>query len=116
MKQANVLSLGEMADVERKLEPASELVRGDAGLAAQGPAIRAIVTRGRDKIGEEMLARLPAVELIANFGGGYDSIDVEAARRHGVVVTNTPDVLNDEVADLSVALLLATVRQIPQAE
>jgi len=105
-----------MAEVERQLEPAFELVRGDAGLAAHGPAIRAIVTRGRDRIGEEMLARLPAVELIANFGVGYDSIDVEAARRHGVVVTNTPDVLNDEVADLSVALLLATVRQIPQAE
>ncbi|MFL5377293.1 MAG: NAD(P)-dependent oxidoreductase, partial [Myxococcales bacterium] len=116
MTRAKVLSLGEMADVERQLEPAFELVRGDAGLAAHGPAIRAIVTRGRDKIGEEMLARLPAVELIANFGVGYDSIDVEAARRHGVVVTNTPDVLNDEVADLSVALLLATVRQIPQAE
>ncbi|MFL5363298.1 MAG: 2-hydroxyacid dehydrogenase [Myxococcales bacterium] len=116
MTRAKVLSLGEMADVERQLEPAFDLVRGDAGLAAHGPAVRAVVTRGRDKIGEEMLARLPAVELIANFGVGYDSIDVEAARRHGVVVTNTPDVLNDEVADLSVALLLATVRQIPQAE
>ncbi|HVI23823.1 MAG TPA: 2-hydroxyacid dehydrogenase [Myxococcales bacterium] len=116
MTRAKVLSLGEMPDVERQLESAFELVRGDAGLAAHGPAIRAIVTRGRDRIGEEMLARLPAVELIANFGVGYDSIDVEAARRHGVVVTNTPDVLNDEVADLSVALLLATVRQIPQAE
>ncbi|MFL5425309.1 MAG: 2-hydroxyacid dehydrogenase [Myxococcales bacterium] len=116
MTRAKVLSLGEMADVERQLEPAFDLVRGDAGLAAHGPAIRAIVTRGRDKIGEEMLARLPAVELIANFGVGYDSIDVDAARRHGVIVTNTPDVLNDEVADLSVALLLATVRQIPQAE
>ncbi|MFL5430875.1 MAG: 2-hydroxyacid dehydrogenase [Myxococcales bacterium] len=116
MTRAKVLSLGEMADVERQLEPAFDLVRGDAGLAAHGPAIRAIITRGRDKIGEEMLARLPAVELIANFGVGYDSIDVDAARRHGVIVTNTPDVLNDEVADLSVALLLATVRQIPQAE
>ncbi|MFL5454934.1 MAG: 2-hydroxyacid dehydrogenase [Myxococcales bacterium] len=116
MTRAKVLSLGEMADVERQLESAFELVRGDAGLAAHGPAVRAVVTRGRDKIGEEMLARLPAVELIANFGVGYDSIDVDAARRHGVIVTNTPDVLNDEVADLSVALLLATVRQIPQAE
>src|SRR3954464_5786596 len=99
MTKVKVLSLGETADVQRQLEPAFELVRGDAGLAAHGPAIRAIVTRGRDKIGEETLARLPAVGLIANFGVGYDSIDVEAARRHGVVVTNTPDVLNDEVAD-----------------
>src|SRR3954468_14926266 len=106
MTPAKVLSLGEMADVERQLESAFELVRGDAGLAAHGPAIRAIVTRGRDKIGEEMLARLPAIELIANFGVGYDSIDVEAARRHGVVVTNTPDVLNDAVAGLCGRLAL----------
>src|SRR3954467_15450780 len=107
MTRAKVLSLGEMADVERQLEPAFELVRGDAGLAAHGPAIRAIVTRGRDRIGEEMLARLPAAALIANFGGGCDSVEVEAVRGQGVVVTNAPDVLNDEVADLSVALLLA---------
>jgi lactate dehydrogenase-like 2-hydroxyacid dehydrogenase len=116
MTRVKVLSLGEMADVERQLESTFELVRGDAALAAHAPAIRAIVTRGRDRIGEEMLLRLPALELVANFGVGYDSIDVEAMRRRGVVVTNTPDVLNDEVADLSVALLLATVRQIPQAD
>ena len=117
MTRVKILSLGEMADVERQLESAFEVVRGgDAALAAHGPSIRAIITRGRDRIGDEMLSRLPTLELIANFGVGYDSIDVEAARRHGLVVTNTPDVLNDEVADLSMALLLATVRQIPQAD
>jgi len=109
MARVQVLSLGEMADVERQLESAFDVVRAtgpgiEAAIAARGPAIRAIATRGRDRIGEEMLARLPALELIANFGVGYDSIDVEAARRHGVVVTNTPEVLNDEVADLAMAL------------
>jgi lactate dehydrogenase-like 2-hydroxyacid dehydrogenase len=121
MARVPVLSLGEMAEVERQLEPAFDLLRVKGAviepvLAAHGPSVRGIVTRGRDRIGEEMLARLPALELIANFGVGYDSIDVEAARRHAVVVTNTPEVLNDEVADLSMALLLATVRQIPQAD
>src|ERR1051325_4901962 len=120
MARVPVLSLGEMADVERQLEAAFDVVRVtgpgiEPAIAARGATTRAIATRGRDRIGEEMLARLPALELIANFGVGYDSIDVEAARRHGVVVTNTPEVLNDEVADLSVALLLATVRQIPPA-
>src|SRR5256885_11546273 len=121
MVRVPVLSLGEMADVERQLESAFDVVPVtgpsiEGAIAARGPAIRAISTRGRDRIGEEMLARLPAVELIANFGVGYDSIDFEAARRHGIVVTNTPEVLNDEVADLAMALLLATVRQIPQAD
>src|SRR5256886_16659438 len=117
MARVQVLSLGEMADVERQLEPAFDVLRGtgpgiEGVLAAAGPAIRAIAARGRDRIDEEMLARLPALELIANDGVGYDSIDVEAARRRGIVVTNTPEVLNDEVADLAMALLLATVRQI----
>jgi lactate dehydrogenase-like 2-hydroxyacid dehydrogenase len=121
MASVKVLSLGEMADVERQLEPAFDVLRANGPeiervLAAHGPAVRAVATRGRDRIGEEMLPRLPALELIANFGVGYDSIDVEAARRRGIVVTNTPEVLNDEVADLAMALLLATVRQIPQAD
>ena len=121
MARVQVLSLGEMADVERELEPAFDLLRVagpriEEALAAHGPSIRAIATRGRDLIGEEMLARLPALELIANYGVGYDSVDVDAARRRGIVVTNTPEVLNDEVADLAIALLLATVRQIPQAD
>ncbi|TMB27394.1 MAG: 2-hydroxyacid dehydrogenase, partial [Deltaproteobacteria bacterium] len=121
MARVKVLSLGEMADVERQLEPSFDVLRVtgpgiEGALAAHGPAIRAVATRGRDRIGEEMLARLPALEMIANYGVGYDSIDVEAARRRGLVVTNTPEVLNDEVADLAMALLLATVRQIPQAD
>lgn len=59
---------------------------------------------------------MPNLEIIAKFGVGYDTIDVDAATRAGVVVTNTPDVLTDEVADLTVGLMIATVRKIPQAE
>lgn len=59
---------------------------------------------------------LPNVEVIANFGVGYDGIDVKHAASKGIVVTNTPDVLNDEVADTAIALLLNTLRQFPKAE
>jgi len=63
-----------------------------------------------------MIEHLPSLEIIASFGVGYDGVDVTAAAGRGVVVTNTPDVLNDEVADTTVGLLINTVRRLPQAE
>lgn len=65
---------------------------------------------------ESLIGRLPALEIIANFGVGYDGVDTAAAAQRNVVVTNTPDVLNDEVADTTIALLLNTVRQFYGAE
>ncbi|MCL6706530.1 2-hydroxyacid dehydrogenase [Pseudomonas sp. R2.Fl] len=62
------------------------------------------------------IEKLPALEIISNFGVGYDGVDTAAAAARGVVVTNTPDVLNDEVADTTIALLLNTVRRFPVAE
>jgi lactate dehydrogenase-like 2-hydroxyacid dehydrogenase len=67
-------------------------------------------------IGEELFARLPALEIVANFGVGYDNIDMAAAVARGLVVTNTAGVLDEEVADLTLGLLLATLRRIPAAE
>lgn len=55
---------------------------------------------------------MPKLEIVAKFGVGYDNVDVDAARAANVVVTNTPDVLTDEVANLAIGLLIATVRQI----
>jgi lactate dehydrogenase-like 2-hydroxyacid dehydrogenase len=63
-----------------------------------------------------LLDRLPGLQIVANFGVGYDSVDVDAATERGVVVTNTPGVLDDEVADTALALLLMTVRELGQAE
>jgi lactate dehydrogenase-like 2-hydroxyacid dehydrogenase len=118
-----ILSMGEMtAEVERDLlargfrlhrsseTPIAELV------AAHGPRVRAIATRGRERTPGTLIEQLPALEIIANYSVGYDSIDVATAARRGVVVTNTPDVLDDEVADYAVGLLLATIRTIPQAD
>lgn len=63
-----------------------------------------------------LIERLPKLEVIGSFGVGYDGVDVKAAAAHGIVVTNTPDVLNDEVADTTIALLLNTLRQFFFAE
>ena len=64
----------------------------------------------------DMMARLPKLEIVSTFGVGYDHIDIKWAGEHGITVTNTPDVLNEEVADTALGLLLCTVREFPQAE
>ncbi|CCV03562.1 Glyoxylate reductase [Mesorhizobium metallidurans STM 2683] len=59
---------------------------------------------------------LPNLEIIANFGVGYDSVDARHAAQRGIMVTNTPDVLTEEVADTAIALLINTIRELPRAE
>ena len=63
-----------------------------------------------------LIAALPQLEIIANFGVGYDWVDVPAAKARGIPVTNTPDVLTEEVADLAMALILDSARQISRAD
>jgi hydroxypyruvate reductase len=87
-----------------------------AAFAAIAPRVRAIAASGESKVTREMMAQLPALEMISVFGVGYDGIDVAAARERGIAVTNTPNVLNDEVADLALGLVLAVARRIPQAD
>ncbi len=87
-----------------------------AAFAAAAPRIRAIAASGESKISREFIAKLPALEMISVFGVGYDGVDVAAARERGVAVTHTPNVLNDEVADLAIALMLAAARRLPQAD
>ena len=62
-----------------------------------------------------MMDQCPNVKLISNFGVGYDGVDTAAARERGIIVTNTPDVLTEEVADTAIGLLIMTVRELPQA-
>jgi len=87
----------------------------DAVLAARRDEIVAVATGGT-AIDDAFLDRIPAARIVASFGVGYDQIDAAAAARRGVVVTNTPGVLDDEVADTALGLLLMTVRELPQAE
>lgn len=62
------------------------------------------------------MGRFPNLKIVSSFGVGYDHVDAVWAGKHGIVVTNTPDVLNEEVADTALGLLLATVRRLPQAD
>lgn len=89
----------------------------NALLARIGPSIRGIAcTGGHGPIGAALFDRLPALAIVSNFGVGYDNVDVAAARARGIMVTNTPGVLTDEVADTAIGLLIAAVRRLPQAE
>ena len=87
-----------------------------AALAAIAPRVRAIAASGESKVPRELIAQLPALEMISVFGVGYDGVDVAAARERGIAVTHTPNVLNDEVADLAIALMLAVSRRIVEAD
>ncbi len=79
--------------------------------------VRALaVTYSNQKIDATFMGRFPKLELVSSFGVGYDHVDANWAGRHGIIVTNTPDVLNEEVADTTIGLLLCTVREFPQAE
>jgi lactate dehydrogenase-like 2-hydroxyacid dehydrogenase len=91
-------------------------VSDPAAFATVAPRVRGVVANGEAKVPRELIAQLPALEVISVFGVGYDGVDVAAAHERGVPVTNTPEVLNDDVADLAIGLLIAVARRIPQAD
>ncbi|MBL8596374.1 MAG: 2-hydroxyacid dehydrogenase [Devosia sp.] len=92
--------LHEAADPDALLADIAGRVRGIAGQRAS----------------RELIGKLPKLEIIANFGVGYDGIDTAAARERGIRVTNTPNVLNDAVAEITIGLMIALARRIPQAD
>ena len=75
------------------------------------PEVEIMVTSGGSKVPEEYMAKCPKLRLISDFGVGYDGVDVEAAKKRGIMVTNTPGVMKDDVADTAIALMLNTVRR-----
>lgn len=89
----------------------------DAFIGKIAPGVRAIAAAGgHGRIDGAFMSRFPKLEIVSSFGVGYDHIDAKWAAEHGIMVTNTPDVLNEEVADTALGLLLCTVRHLPQAE
>lgn len=90
----------------------------EKSLAEIAPRIEAICTGAHTgvKTDRALISRLPALKIIGNYGVGYDSIDLPEAGRRRITVTNTPDVLTEEVADSTLGLLLMTVRELSQAE
>jgi glyoxylate reductase len=85
------------------------------GLEDGRPGVEALAVVS-ETVDERSLELLPDLRLVANYGAGYDGIDVEACKRRGVAVTNTPGVLDGATADLAFGLILATRRRIVEAD
>ena len=83
--------------------------------ASKRASIHALAFKGHTAFGGAEMDLLPDLKLIANYGVGYDAIDIPAANARGIKVTNTPEVLNDDVADIAVGMLLMQVREMTQA-
>ncbi len=84
-----------------------------AGVAS---GIRAIVGSGEAKVPRSLMAQMPNLKMVSVIGVGYDGVDTIAANELGIKVTHTPDVLNDDVADLALGLMLCAARKLPQAD
>lgn len=85
-------------------------------LAERAAEFRVVVTSGLAGVDADTIAALPKLEAIVNNGAGVDSIDLEAAKRRGIGVSNTPDVLSDTVADTALGLILMTLRRFGAAD
>ncbi|HSF94499.1 MAG TPA: 2-hydroxyacid dehydrogenase [Thermohalobaculum sp.] len=83
-------------------------------LARIAPQVRAMATNGSAP--RALIEALPQLAVISSFGVGYDGVDADACRKRGVRLTNTPDVLNDAVAEVTLGLMIALCRRIPQAD
>lgn len=95
-----VHKLHEAADREALLASLKDRARGIAG----------------GNVGPDLMDKLPKLEIIANFGVGYDSIDTGAARTRNIRVTNTPNVLNDAMAEITIGLMVSLARRLPQSD
>jgi lactate dehydrogenase-like 2-hydroxyacid dehydrogenase len=93
-----------------------EAANKSALISANADNIRAVATSGHHGCPKEVMTGLPNLEIIASYGVGYDAIDVAACKAAGVRVSNTPDVLNDAVAEITLGLMIALCRRIPQAD
>jgi lactate dehydrogenase-like 2-hydroxyacid dehydrogenase len=88
----------------------------DAFVAAHSDVRAIACSATTERVPGEFMARFPKLQIVSSFGVGYDHMDVKWAAEHGVILTNTPNVLTEEVADTALGLLLCTVRELPQAE
>ena len=117
-----VLQVGPfLAPLERALLARYDAIRlpeqDQAGfLRARGAQFAVAVTSGKVGVGSDLIRALPGLRAIVNFGVGYDRTDVDLARERGILISNTPDVLNDCVADTAVALFLDLFRRLSAAD
>lgn len=88
----------------------------EAMLRQLAPSVSAIASGSHVPCDPALMGRFPGLKIVSSFGVGYDHVDAAWAGKNGIVVTNTPDVLNEEVADTALGLLLCAVRQFPQTD
>ncbi len=120
MSKVSVLTTGKVHPrVIERLQPHFDLVRierPDAALVTPDIAAKVRGATGFNGMPADLMSALPNLEIVANFGVGYDGVNVAHAAANNIMVTNTPDVLNEEVADTALGLLINTVRLLPRAE
>ncbi|MDG1181712.1 MAG: 2-hydroxyacid dehydrogenase [Tateyamaria sp.] len=123
MSKPTILQTGPYPDWDQEpLDAAFDMHRlfeakdAAAVLENVGSDVRAIATRGELGADRAMIAACPKLEMIAVYGVGYDAVDLAACKEHGIAVTNTPDVLTEDVADLGVAMMLCQSRAMVGAE
>ena len=106
------------AEFERRFEVLGVIERPDPALVTPAMAARArgLVTMGSLLTGDALMAALPNLSIICCYGTGYEGIDLAAARRRNVVVANSPEVNAPDVADMAMALLLASARRVAQGD
>jgi lactate dehydrogenase-like 2-hydroxyacid dehydrogenase len=93
-----------------------EAANKDSFFEKCAPRVRGLATFGPLPVDGKLMDALPKLEIISNFGVGVDAINLADAKQRNIIVTNTPDVLNECVADTALALILNTLRKLPQAE
>ncbi len=106
----------EALDAGFAVHKAWEATDKEALVASLADRVRGIAVGLQGRIDRALIERLPKLEIISSFGVGYDPIDVKTAAERGIIVTNTPEVLTEEVADTALGLLLMTVRELSAAE
>jgi lactate dehydrogenase-like 2-hydroxyacid dehydrogenase len=106
----------QMSELDRTytLHRYDEAADKDGLLSGRASSVRAVVTTGGHGFTADLLGKLPNLEIVGSSGVGVEKIAVEACRARGIPVTNTPDVLNDDVADLGFGLVIACLREMPQ--
>ena len=111
-----------MAMIMDQLDEAFDVTRlwtsddKQAALQAVAAQIEGIATAGHAPVDSAFMQQCPKLKIVANFGVGYDTVDAAWAGDNGIIVTNTPDVLSDEVADTTIGLTLMTTRELGRAE
>jgi lactate dehydrogenase-like 2-hydroxyacid dehydrogenase len=123
LMKPEILQIGPMmAHVETALNDAYTVHRywqapdKTALLRDVGDKIRGVATSGHSGCAPEIMDMLPNLEIIASYGVGYDAIDIADCKVRGVRVANTPDVLNDAMAEITLGLMIALCRRVPQAD